>query len=90
MSHADVRACEGTRRHIKAVDLCRQGSGVAVRKVEAPPAIPVRARNSLFRQKNSLFSERTGNRLQAIELTWRLSKPLKEVGILRQFGGIPC
>lgn len=72
MSLTDVRAGEGTRRHTKGGRFMppRRRRGRSGRS----------KRRSLFRfergipcsdKNNSLFSERTGNRLQAIELTWR-------------------
>jgi hypothetical protein len=71
MSLADVRASEGTRRHIKRGRFMpprqRRGSPEgrsAAHYCGSSEEFPVPA-------KNSLYSERTGNRLQAIELTWR-------------------
>src|SRR6516164_8928663 len=49
-----------------------------------------RRMNSLFQPNNSLFACGTGNRLQAIESTWRIAlKPPREVGIERKLQKFP-
>src|SRR5215471_9060949 len=78
-------------RVLSPVNLCCQGSSVAVWKVETPrPRFPVRARNYLFRQKEFPVFGRTGNRRQAIELTWREAlKAIQRGRNPAKFGGIP-